>query len=252
MEKLRKYAILPLTLFFMEYCLGFYLNPWRYGYLFPTRFWQGVRLIFLNLAACAAFVLLITLLFLLAFTPNRLIIMLTESVLKSMAASLTAYLAIELLWNNFLLPFLKQLMVPLSTVDSNSQIAGGMIVGLSLLPHLLLVTLTVYFVIKSLHINFSLDKAAFWIMILIFVAVITLDSFYTFWLQKTINTVNTNANGMVEITVSGITMSVDLYNRISVFCASLIAALIDCVIFCFFSRCIYWNREQYKSDRLPG
>jgi hypothetical protein len=103
-EKVKKFVVLPVGLFIINLTLSLYRDPWGYLSNYRLDFWQKSGYFLLNLFGSAAYIFLIAMLFLFAFTSNNFNELLKKPALKAMGIVLAAELAIKFLLTDVILP----------------------------------------------------------------------------------------------------------------------------------------------------
>jgi len=252
MEKVKKFVVLPVGLFIMKLTpLSFYRDPWRYLSNFRLDFWQKLGYFFLNLLGSAAYIFLLALLFLIVFTKINAAELFKKPALKAMGLVFAAELAIKFFLDDVIMPLLNR--AELEAARQGAVMNEWYYVAKQL-PSFIVGFVVIYFtlrlLIKPLNLHFSFHKTAFWIVAFICIAAVTIYSFYTLWLIVTVNQINASGNGVFAVTVLGITIDGDLYNRVSLFCTGVVTVLVDWSIISFFGRCTEQNLVGPNNETL--
>ncbi len=160
--KSRKLIIILLALFLTELLPGNFMNPWRFGFLFPERPGLGVGMILLNFAGAALFAILVAAIFL-AYEGEPVKQVVQTSTLKGLILALAIYLIFKLLWDQVIL---SKAIAAWNLNNVQGPVLSRLVLFVyqlaSQLPRLLFLWLTVRFLLRFMSKPFSFHFGAFW------------------------------------------------------------------------------------------
>jgi hypothetical protein len=239
MEKVKKFIVLPLGLFIMKLTpLSFYRDPWRYLSNFRLDFWQKLGYFFLNLLGSAAYIFLLALLFLIVFTKINAAELFKKPALKAMGIVFAAELAIKLLLDDVIMPLLNR--TELEAAKQGAEMNEWYYVAKQL-PSFIVGFAVIYFtlrlLIKPLNLHFSFHKTAFFITLLICVAVSTLEIYGLLQLTNALKV----SNDLTSVTIQAFNMSMNVFDAAINVAGGIIFVLLDSTIFALVNWCVKQN-----------
>lgn len=236
MLKVKKFLILPVGLFTLNYFLGFYRNPWR---IFCMRILPQQKAVFIcrNLLGCAAYIFLIAFLFVYIFTDKNLKVLLKKSTLKILGIVFAVELMLRLILN--VLDKMMQdryfLEAAKHGVKPPEWYSTSIILSLSII-HFTVLYLTLRLLVKSLGLGFVFRKWAFFDMTVFCFAVNYLNNHIMLGLYDYLE--KAKSFTLTTVTVSGRTMSLDAFNILMLVGQDLVIMFLDLLVFEYINRCI--------------
>ncbi len=241
MDKMKRFAVLPLGLLIINLALSLYRNPWLPFFSYRLDFWQKAGYFLRGLSACAAYILLIALLFTFVFTHVRVLDLFKKSALKAMGIVLAAELAARLLAD-----ILSQLIshAALEAVKRGAELIWWYSVFMSLperVIHIAVLYFTLRLLLKPLNLSFTLRKRALFDTLFIYVSVNILSLYLMMRLTEYLNKAGTFT--MTSVSLFGAVMNIDGFNALIMFSSGLVSVLLDLLVFEYFRRCMKGSVE---------
>jgi len=244
MEKVKKFVVLPLGLFIGSLVLSLHRNPWGYLRNFRLDFWQKTGYFLLNMFASAAFILLIALLFVFVFTNRNIADLFKKPALKAMGIVFTAELIAKFFLTDVLMPLLNR--NELEAAKKGIRMNEWYMVIVHGLPSIIIGFAVVYFtlrlLIKPLNLSFSFHGAAFFLVLVLYLTIPTLESYGMVQLTN-LFTVSDDLT-LVTIRAINLTVGLNMFNAVLTVISAVIGTMIEEFIFFFFNRCIEQNQPE--------
>jgi len=244
MEKVKKFVVLPLGLFIGSLVLSLHRNPWGYLRNFRLDFWQKTGYFLLNLFGSAAFILLIALLFVFVFTNRNIADLFKKPALKAMGIVFTAELIAKFFLTDVLMPLLNR--NELEAAKKGIRMNEWYMVIVHGLPSIIIGFAVVYFtlrlLIKPLNLSFSFHGTAFFLVLVLYLAIPTLESYGMVQLTN-LFTVSDDLT-LVTIRAINLTVGLNMFNAVLTVISAIIGTMIEEFVFFFFNRCIKQNQTE--------
>lgn len=237
MRKVKKFIILPLGLLASNFFLCFYMDPWRI--FFMQIFAQKkVFFIFRNLLGCAAYIFLIAFLFVCIFTNNPIKALFKKDTLKMLGIVFATELALRMvsdllnksMQDHYFLEVSQHGAVPSNEWYTASVILSGSVI------HFAVIYLTLRLLIKSLNLGFVFRRWAFFDLVVLWAAVNYLNSHMMLCLEDYL--IMAGNVTMTSVSISGLTMSMDAFNVLTLLGTAFVAMFMDLLIFEYINRCM--------------
>lgn len=242
MDKMKRFVVLPFGLLIINLALGFYRDPWRSLSSYRLDFWQKIGYFLRGLSACAAYILLIALLFTFVFTRARVSDLFKKPALKAMGIVFAAELAARLFTD-----ILSQLIshAALEAVKRGAELTWWYSALMSLperVIHIAVLYFTLRLLLKPLNLGFTLRKRALFNTLFIYVSVNILGLYLMMKLTEYSN--KAGAFTMTSVHLFGMAVSMDGFNALIMFGSGLVSVLLDLLVFEYFRRCIMDSEES--------